>query len=139
MKLTATPAEFQTHSVRLLRAYPSSTKVTTTYHSSATGKGALTLKTYDPVSGVVIKFSTTKIADVGRLVAGLQRLAREQIGVLEEEREDVVMAEANEKEVATPAAAAAPATPAPATPAPAPTPADGGAAKGKGKKKKGKK
>jgi hypothetical protein len=41
----------------------------------------LTLKTYDPVSGAVIKFRTGKIADVGRLIAGLHRLAREQTGL----------------------------------------------------------
>jgi hypothetical protein len=54
--------------------------VTTIYHASTLGKGSLTLKTYDPVSGAVIKFRTSKIADVGRLVAGLHRLAREQTG-----------------------------------------------------------
>ena len=87
MKLTTTPIEFQHHSLNLLRAYPASTRITTTYHSSTAGKGTLTLKTYDPVSGAVIKFSTTKIADVGRLIAGLQRLAREQVGVEEKEGE----------------------------------------------------
>jgi hypothetical protein len=57
------------------------TKVTTTYSSNEPGKGQLTLKTYDPVSGAVIKFKTSKIADVGRIIAGLHRLAREQAGV----------------------------------------------------------
>jgi len=85
MRVTTSPLDFQHHSAHLLRAYPDSTKITTTYHSSAAGKGVLTLKTYDPVSGVVIKFSTTKVADVGRLVAGLQKLAREQVGVEEKE------------------------------------------------------
>jgi len=81
MKQTRSPQEFSEHSIRLLRAYPSSTKVTTTYHASAPGKGVLTLKTYDPVSGVCIKFRTTKVADVGRLITGLHRLGRQQAGL----------------------------------------------------------
>lgn len=36
----------------------------------------LTLKTYDPESGVVLKFKTDRAADVGRLVAGLGLLGR---------------------------------------------------------------
>jgi len=43
----------------------------------------LTLRTYDPVSGSLIKFKTSKAAVVGRLVAGLNRLAREQANVPE--------------------------------------------------------
>ena len=36
----------------------------------------LTLKTYDPVSGVCIKYQTNKAAEVGRLIGGLGRLGR---------------------------------------------------------------
>ncbi|KAI9678648.1 MAG: hypothetical protein M1817_005705 [Caeruleum heppii] len=36
----------------------------------------LTLKTYDPVSGVVLKYRTNKGAEVGRLVGALERLGR---------------------------------------------------------------
>ncbi|OMP83136.1 hypothetical protein BK809_0004517 [Diplodia seriata] len=39
-------------------------------------QAALTLKTYDPVSGVCLKYQTTKAAEVGRLIASLERLAR---------------------------------------------------------------
>lgn len=39
-------------------------------------KAALVLKTFDPESGVVLKFKTDRAADVGRLVAGLGRLGR---------------------------------------------------------------
>lgn len=39
-------------------------------------KAVLVLKTYDPESGVVLKFKTDKAADVGRLIAGLGRLGR---------------------------------------------------------------
>lgn len=36
----------------------------------------LTLKTYDPESGVVLKFKTDRAAEVGRLINGLGRLGR---------------------------------------------------------------
>ncbi|KAA8912995.1 signal recognition particle 9 kDa protein-domain-containing protein [Sphaerosporella brunnea] len=81
MKLTTTPQEFTSHSAQLIRASPGSTKITTTYHANVAGKGSLTLKTYDPVSGAIVKFSTDRVADVGRLVLGLQRLARTQMGL----------------------------------------------------------
>ncbi|KAA8910507.1 signal recognition particle 9 kDa protein-domain-containing protein [Sphaerosporella brunnea] len=93
MKLTTTPQEFTSHSAQLIRASPSSTKITTTYHANAAGKGSLTLKTWDPVSGAVVKFSTDRVADVGRLVLGLQRLARTQMGLPEG---DTAMREAPE-------------------------------------------
>ncbi|KAF3930556.1 hypothetical protein ABW19_dt0203159 [Dactylella cylindrospora] len=44
-------------------------------------RGKLTLKTYDPISGSVVKFKTDKISDVGRLVAGLHRLGRSMSGL----------------------------------------------------------
>lgn len=57
--------------------------MTTTYHAAESGKGKLTVKTYDPASGAVIKFRTSKIAIVGRMVAGLNRLGRQQANVPE--------------------------------------------------------
>ena len=39
-------------------------------------RACLTLKTYDPESGVCLKFKTDRAADVGRLIAGLGRLGR---------------------------------------------------------------
>jgi hypothetical protein len=86
----------------------------------------LTLKTYDPVSGSVIVFKTDKIADVGRIVGALARVARSMGGlpdVEDREEEAFVPAAAKEAAASTPAA-----TPAPAASAP-----------GKSKKKKGKK
>ncbi|KAG0634343.1 signal recognition particle 9 kDa protein-domain-containing protein [Tuber brumale] len=83
MKLTKTPQEFVDESLLLLNARPSTTRITTSYHAAPTGKGKLTLKTYDPVSGALVKFRTSKIAVVGRLVAGLNRLGRQQAGVSE--------------------------------------------------------
>lgn len=61
----------------------SQTKVTTTYHAAESGKGKLTVKTYDPASGAIIKFRTSKIAIVGRMMAGLNRLGRQQANVPE--------------------------------------------------------
>lgn len=39
-------------------------------------RAKLVLKTYDPESGVVLKFKTDRAAEVGRLIAGLGRLGR---------------------------------------------------------------
>ena len=43
------------------------------------------LKTYDPESGVVLKYKTDKAADVGRLIAGLGRLGRDMAALPEKE------------------------------------------------------
>ncbi|RPA92754.1 hypothetical protein L873DRAFT_1708509 [Choiromyces venosus 120613-1] len=124
MKLTKTPQEFVDESLLLLKARPSTTRITTSYHAATAGKGKLTLKTYDPVSGALVKFRTSKIAIVGRLVAGLNRLGRQQAGV----PEPVV--------IETPVLEAPPAsgrsTPIPGQAAPSEAP------KSKKKKKKGK-
>ncbi|KAK1750662.1 signal recognition particle 9 kDa protein-domain-containing protein [Echria macrotheca] len=88
----------------LLEASPQTTRVTTRYHLSparrqATKKksvsettegrtedtkpprGHLVLKTYDPVSGVALKYKTSKAAEVGRLVQMLGTLGRRMAGV----------------------------------------------------------
>lgn len=39
-------------------------------------RGTLTLKAFDPESGVALKFKTDKSADVGRMIAGLGRAGR---------------------------------------------------------------
>lgn len=53
-------------------------------------KGTLELKTYDPATGVCLKYRTDKAAEVGRLVASLGRLGRYMSGVevKEEEQEE---------------------------------------------------
>ncbi|TGZ82997.1 hypothetical protein EX30DRAFT_370038 [Ascodesmis nigricans] len=140
MKLCKTPNEFTRASLQLIAARPETTKTTTTYSSSTPGKGRLTLKTYDPVSGAVIKFKTNKIADVGRLVAGLQRVARGSLGlkVEEEEKEKTVVEMVTEAAGAVATAVADTATAATSGQAPASTGATGGGKKkGKGKGKKG--
>ncbi|KAK5137230.1 hypothetical protein LTR08_000200 [Meristemomyces frigidus] len=52
-------------------------------------KAWLVLKTYDPESGVVLKFKTDRAADVGRLIAGLGRLGR-HMAALPEKAEALV-------------------------------------------------
>ncbi|KAK6516760.1 hypothetical protein TWF506_006649 [Arthrobotrys conoides] len=108
MVLVKTPLDFIDRSVQLLQAHPNTTRITTTYNispapttpsrrpkpisskSTATTqteekpklpRGTLTLKTYDPISGSLIKLRTDKIADVGRIVTGLHRLARSMAGL----------------------------------------------------------
>lgn len=39
-------------------------------------RAVLTLRTYDPESGVCLRFKTDKAADISRLVGGLGRLGR---------------------------------------------------------------
>lgn len=44
----------------------------------------LVLKTYDPESGVVLKFKTDRAAEVGRLINGLGRLGRHMAALPQE-------------------------------------------------------
>ncbi|KAH9838120.1 Signal recognition particle 9 kDa protein (SRP9) [Teratosphaeria destructans] len=106
MVYLSTSEEWQRQSALLLRARPTTTRITTKYKlpnlnapkyrraakrkrggdvaeeqqddSSApkVPRATLVLKTYDHESGVVLKFKTDRAADVGRLVAGLGRLGR---------------------------------------------------------------
>ncbi|KAK6357079.1 hypothetical protein TWF718_001405 [Orbilia javanica] len=111
MVLVKTPSDFIDRSIQLLQAHPNTTRITTTYNispapttpsrrpkpttTSSSSKtptatteekpklprGTLTLKTYDPISGSLIKLRTDKISDVGRIVTGLHRLARSMAGL----------------------------------------------------------
>ncbi|KAK6363243.1 hypothetical protein TWF730_000686 [Orbilia blumenaviensis] len=65
---------------------PTSTSSSTAAAATAEEKpkaprGRLTLKTYDPISGSIIKLRTDKISDVGRIVTGLHRLGRSMAGL----------------------------------------------------------
>ncbi|KKY24586.1 putative signal recognition particle srp9 subunit [Diplodia seriata] len=88
-------------------------------------QAALTLKTYDPVSGVCLKYQTTKAAEVGRLIASLERLAR-AMAALPSVQEDAAMPDAPAVEQGTGTN----------TPNPEPAKADSKPAQGGGKKKK---
>jgi hypothetical protein len=90
------------------------------------------LKTYDPVSGTALKYSTIKAAEVARLIQILGRLARPMAG-LPEAKEDIVMVDTVAAEVGS--GVATPVVEAPA--AGGKTGAQGGG--GKRGKKKGKK
>ncbi|KAK6536470.1 hypothetical protein TWF281_000703 [Arthrobotrys megalospora] len=111
MVLVKTPIDFIERSIQLLQAHPNTTRITTTYNitpapttpsrrpkpqkpNTATTtttpageekpklpRGTLTLKTYDPISGSLIKLRTDKISDVGRIVTGLHRLGRSMAGL----------------------------------------------------------
>jgi len=113
-----TAQQWLTQSTLLLQARPSTTRITTKYTitppNSRSSKKArktktepdstpasastttpstlppatLTLKTYDPASGVTLKYSTNKAAEVSRLIQILGRLARPMAG-LPEVKEDV--------------------------------------------------
>jgi hypothetical protein len=91
-------------------------------------RATLTLKTYDPISGTTLKYSTTKAAEVSRLIQILGRLGRPMAG-LPEVREDLAM-------VDTPAEGpSGVATPVVEVPGTAGKPGQGGGGAKKGKKK----
>ncbi|KAL6895020.1 signal recognition particle 9 kDa domain-containing protein [Trichoderma evansii] len=144
-----TSQEWLDHSVALLEARPSSTRVTTRYSikpvkprkqtTTSSGdestapsdpkppRGSLVLKTYDPVSGVTLKYRTTKAAEVTRLMsAALGRLGKAMAGIQDVPEETMQDADAAVE-----------------TPQGEQTPQQGAAAGGGGgggkKKKKGKK
>ncbi|CZT41066.1 uncharacterized protein RSE6_00748 [Rhynchosporium secalis] len=103
MPYLETAQQWLTQSSLLLKARPSTTRITSKYTispPSSTPKSAtdstsqpaaratLTLKTYDPQSGTTLKYSTNKGAEVSRLIQILGRLARGMAGL--EEKEEVV-------------------------------------------------
>ncbi|KAK4106900.1 hypothetical protein N658DRAFT_491525 [Parathielavia hyrcaniae] len=55
-------------------------------------RGHLVLKTFDPRSGITLKYKTSKAAEVGRLVQMLGSLGKDMAGVKgQQQEEDVVM------------------------------------------------
>jgi hypothetical protein len=59
-------------------------------HAPKVPKAVLVLKTYDPESGVVLKFKTDRAADVGRLITGLGRLGRHMVALPEKAEGEVI-------------------------------------------------
>ncbi|KAI4214211.1 MAG: hypothetical protein LQ351_003296 [Letrouitia transgressa] len=106
-----------------------------------TSRAHVILKTYDPASGVCLKYRTDKAAEVGRLVGALARCGR----VMSGQAEGLAQADEKGEEASSTAAAA---TPAPAVKAEAdavgtkveekPAAAVGKGKEGGKKKKKGK-
>ncbi|KAL6790257.1 signal recognition particle 9 kDa domain-containing protein [Trichoderma sp. SZMC 28013] len=82
-----TSQEWLDLSVALLEARPSQATDPSSADESSPSepkppRGSLVLKTYDPVSGVALKYRTTKAAEVTRLMyAAMGRLGRAQAGV----------------------------------------------------------
>ncbi|KAJ5587386.1 uncharacterized protein N7459_003151 [Penicillium hispanicum] len=105
MPYLPTSQEFLEQSAQLLEAYPDTTRITTKYSfpterpanqakrqksqskradASAPAEtpsapvvpvAALTLKTYNPSTGICLQYRTNKVAEVGRLMTGLGKLA----------------------------------------------------------------
>ncbi|KAL6244066.1 hypothetical protein RBB50_008935 [Rhinocladiella similis] len=103
----------------------------------------LTLKTFHPESGICLKYRTDKAAEVGRLLAGLGRLAKGE--VIEVPSTTSVQVPATDAAVAdkmdidSGAGVAVPKTGDSTVAAPPAVSQTGGGGGGKGKKKKGKK
>ncbi|WQF75769.1 Putative SRP9 domain-containing protein [Colletotrichum destructivum] len=152
-----TSQEWLEQSSLLLQARPATTRITTKYSikpvkprksktltedatttedapmtDAKPPRGSLVLKTFDPVSGVTLKYRTTKAAEVSRLITCLGTLSRTMsTSKAPVEVKDEPMADSAGAPVAgedTPVGASAG----------APTPAGAGGGGGK-KKKKGKK
>ncbi|OCK78395.1 hypothetical protein K432DRAFT_332150 [Lepidopterella palustris CBS 459.81] len=113
MPYFTTSAEWLEQSSLLLKARPTTTKITSKYsflapsstkiakqrarlaakaptisssstHDPASLKATLTLKTYDPESGTCLKYQTDKAAEVGRLVGSLGKLGRHMAALPED-------------------------------------------------------
>ncbi|EMR10356.1 hypothetical protein PNEG_01609 [Pneumocystis murina B123] len=74
MPLVKTVDAFLNLSYSLLQASPVTTRISTKYRFDEESKGFLTVKTYDPVSGICIRFRTDQAVDVSRLFLGKSRL-----------------------------------------------------------------
>ena len=72
------------------------TDIASDAQGSAQNKATLTLKTYDPVSGVCLKYKTEKAAEIGRLIGSLGRLGRHMAALPPSAEADVAMTEAVE-------------------------------------------
>ncbi|KAJ6036982.1 hypothetical protein N7540_001261 [Penicillium herquei] len=100
MPVLPTSQAFLEQSALLLQAYPETTRISTKYHypterraekhkrqksqakkasepesTPTTPIAAFVLKTYNPSTGVCLKYQTNKLQEVGRLVTGLGKLA----------------------------------------------------------------
>ncbi|GAO45776.1 hypothetical protein G7K_0027-t2 [Saitoella complicata NRRL Y-17804] len=86
---TLTLPEYIDRSALLLKARPQTTRITTTYHASAkVNDSHLTVKTFDPVSGTCIKYTTDRAAEVGRIMSALGSLGRYMVSSQAQARED---------------------------------------------------
>ncbi|ROW15048.1 hypothetical protein VPNG_03370 [Cytospora leucostoma] len=160
MPFIPTSQEWLTQSALLLDARPTTARVTTKYNikpaktrkakrdageptettdpTTTTAKpprATLIIKTFDPHSGVCLKYKTTKAAEVGRLVQLLGSLGR-KMAALPDAPAPAVAVEDEAAEVATPPVAGGGGGGAPGQAGQGA--GGGGGGGGKGKKKKGK-
>lgn len=85
------------HLARRAETQQQEQKPDSTTTAAAGPRAYLELKTYCPESGVVLKYRTDKAAEVGRLIGSLARVGRAMAGLaVQEEKDDVVMGEAEE-------------------------------------------
>ncbi|KAJ5408862.1 hypothetical protein N7509_002745 [Penicillium cosmopolitanum] len=156
MTYLETSQAYLEQSAQLLEAYPETTRITTKYNfpterpaqvlkrtksqaksnkpaSTSTEPptapiASLTLRTYNPESGITIQYRTNKLQEVGRLMTGLGKLAAgadvASLGLSAPAGADIEMTDAPEEAAGS-------------APAPVPAAAKGQAQGGKGKKKKG--
>ncbi|CAK1361576.1 hypothetical protein CB0940_03063 [Cercospora beticola] len=125
MVLLSSSEEWQQQTSLLLKARPTTARITTKYNipnlespkyqqklkkrkreadseEKESGNAAplvpratLTLKTYDPESGVTLKFKTDRAAEVARLINGLGRVGRHMAALPEKEgAQDAIMEDA---------------------------------------------
>ncbi|KAK9471324.1 signal recognition particle 9 kDa protein-domain-containing protein [Dipodascopsis tothii] len=94
---------FIEQSNRLLKARPTTTRVTYTYTTDAKTKhGMLAVKTYDPVSGACFRYKTRRAKDLNRIFNSLGPMMGLMAGTA---KVDVVDTEAEAVKVAAAAAA----------------------------------
>lgn len=120
MPVYKTSQEWLEQSALLLQARPTTTRVTTKYSikpfvvrkakdASTSGedvpmadskppRGALELKTYDPITGVALKYRTTKAAEVSRLILSLGRLGRAMAALPDVQEEEIAELPGKEEE-----------------------------------------
>ncbi|OKP10635.1 hypothetical protein PENSUB_3938 [Penicillium subrubescens] len=60
---------------QLKKAASTTSETTTTTQNTPAPVASLTLKTYNPTTGIVLQYQTNKIAEVSRLITGLGKLA----------------------------------------------------------------
>ncbi|GLI72599.1 hypothetical protein PoHVEF18_000778 [Penicillium ochrochloron] len=72
---TETPGARAKRSKSQAKKAASTTSETTTTQTTSAPVASLTLKTYNPTTGIVLQYQTNKIAEVSRLITGLGKLA----------------------------------------------------------------
>ncbi|KAG4301789.1 hypothetical protein PCK1_001765 [Pneumocystis canis] len=95
-----TPYTYITQSSLLLTAAPKTTRLCIRYrvkHVDTAIKGYLIFRTYDPVSGICLRFQTDQAADVTRLMTGAFKFSHIMMNTMKSlETEQIMHIESNE-------------------------------------------